>query len=1183
MTKTSTICMFQFASQNLTVVLTKIYSYIKRPILLFLTLGFSLGFSENSMGQIINVESFENSTFVPSGWTSQMVGGTALKFSRVTSGINATCSPQNGVAMCQYNSFSNAGGGAGTSQAIISPSFSLQNLGSNIATVSLWVYRENTAYTSATYNTEGITVKINTSGTNTGATTLGYIPRKRSIAATGMASGISIPTTDGWYQYTFNIPTTFNGANNNLIFLATSAYGNNIFIDNISWTSYPSACSGTPSPGNTISSATLVSPGSNVNLSIQNAVSGIGIAYQWQSSTSGSGPWSNIVGATAATYTATVNTSTWYQCVVTCTIGSTFASSTPVQVALISPPVNDACINASTLSCGTLNLPGTTVNSVAEAAPLNFSSSYGVWYSFIGDGQSTTISSTAIFDHEMTIMTGTSCGSFVNVSTQDAALANGTETFTFNTTAGVQYYVYIAHWSTSSVTTGTFTISRTCTLPLWKDTWVSMNIGSNNWCAGETRTISVTVTNSGSATWTNTTPDINIGVKWNGDADYFVRTDANGLAPGATQTYFLTLTAPLTSGTNNLTFDVVNENNFWFANNMNGGGPGNVVFVSPSLTINSLPIVVAGGDVTICNGQSIALSGSVLMNSVVNSTPALTIPDMDPAGVTTTLLITNAMVQASQITGVTVNITHSWDSDLSLFLIAPDGSSIELTSGNGGAGDNYVNTYFTNSGTSITAGIAPFTGVFTPEIPFSNLTGTANGTWTLWAIDNATSDIGTINSWSITYGTAASSAIYSWSPSITLNNSMIINPIASPISTTTYTLTGNLNGCSATDAVTVTLPNTGTSLSQDNESATCLVNQNGWVHFYHSSGKLIGSINSYGQDLGNVTVTSYIDPTSQLIPACNNITDVSTMTNVMQRHWVFVPTNQPVNAVSIRLPFTDAEYTDLFNASTANYNGNDDITNISDIVISKYDGSSVNNSALDNCTTGNTIVVTPNVNGLTASYSLVANSNFLEASISGFSEFWLHGTSNNSALPVELLNFDVQCLNQNQIEVSWSTFSEKNTDRYTIEKSDDALNWELIGVSKAVENSSSKVDYLMVLQSEINQSSYLRLIQFDMDGTSDTLGIINLNCDFQINDFKVFPNPIVNQFSIVFNNPLSVEKKALITILDTKGNIVYSQNYDIGPDFNKLNSNELRIGPGVYVINLKVGSHEFEHRKIVII
>jgi hypothetical protein len=127
------------------------------------------------------------------------------------------------------------------------------------------------------------------------------------------------------------------------------------------------------------------------------------------------------------------------------------------------------CLSATNLPCATTNLAGTTVGSpnVAHGTPCSISN-YGKWYTFVGNGQLTTISSTATFDHEMSISSG-SCGSFTSLACLDSAVSNGTETYSFTATTGVSYYVYIAHYASGDTTTGTFTISRTCTAPIAND------------------------------------------------------------------------------------------------------------------------------------------------------------------------------------------------------------------------------------------------------------------------------------------------------------------------------------------------------------------------------------------------------------------------------------------------------------------------------------------------------------------------------------------------------------------------------------------------------------------------------------------------------------------------------------------------------------------------------------------
>jgi len=126
------------------------------------------------------------------------------------------------------------------------------------------------------------------------------------------------------------------------------------------------------------------------------------------------------------------------------------------------------------------------------------------------------------------------------------------------------------------------------------------------------------------------------------------------------------------------------------------------------------------------------------------------IPDGDPAGVVTWLTIPDREGVVAAVT-VQVEITHPYVSDLSLFLFGPDGTIVELSSGNGGSGDNYTHTIFDqHASTAITAGQAPFTGAYRPEDSLDILRGvTAAGDWGLAAVDGRLPDAGTITGWSL--------------------------------------------------------------------------------------------------------------------------------------------------------------------------------------------------------------------------------------------------------------------------------------------------------------------------------------------------------------------------------------------------------------------------------------------------
>ncbi|MBN8679575.1 MAG: choice-of-anchor L domain-containing protein [Chitinophagales bacterium] len=133
---------------------------------------------------------------------------------------------------------------------------------------------------------------------------------------------------------------------------------------------------------------------------------------------------------------------------------------------------------------------------------------------------------------------------------------------------------------------------------------------------------------------------------------------------------------------------------------------------------------------------------------------------------------------------VCLNITHSWDADMDIYLIAPNQSVIELTTDNGGNGDNYTSTCFSPAASNdirgglpyAPASAAPFTGIFQPESPWTDILGTPlNGEWRLALKDDQNSIDGVLQNWSISFTSAALDNFqYLWSngdttPTMTVN------------------------------------------------------------------------------------------------------------------------------------------------------------------------------------------------------------------------------------------------------------------------------------------------------------------------------------------------------------------------------------------------------------------------------
>jgi hypothetical protein len=180
-----------------------------------------LAMAVTSYAQTTTTESFDGATFPPTGWTTS--SSSSLSWSRVTAGVYPTCAPQSGVGMAKCNSYDYSSGTA----LLITPVIDYSLRGGNTPTVSFWMYRDNGYST----DPDRIEVYVNTTNTTTGGTSLGVVNRSRSLAP--------VVATDGWYQYSFNIPVAFSGTTNYLIFSGTTAYGDNMYMDDVVYTSYP--------------------------------------------------------------------------------------------------------------------------------------------------------------------------------------------------------------------------------------------------------------------------------------------------------------------------------------------------------------------------------------------------------------------------------------------------------------------------------------------------------------------------------------------------------------------------------------------------------------------------------------------------------------------------------------------------------------------------------------------------------------------------------------------------------------------------------------------------------------------------------------------------------------------------------------------------------------------------------
>lgn len=225
-------------------------------------------------------------------------------------------------------------------------------------------------------------------------------------------------------------------------------------------------------------------------------------------------------------------------------------------------------------------------------------------------------------------------------------------------------------------------------------------------------------------------------------------------------------------------------------------------------------------DTNMCLGDTIGIDGEVPIDLPLPPTFSNSANlAMNDEGTTISEIVVDSIMPQilgpGVIQSVCFTIQHKWVDDLDIYLVAPGGQFIELTSDNGANCDDYISTCFTpTAGTVInflplgfTCGPGenpPFTGDFLPEGVWSDLYGSpTNGTWQLLMIDDSQGFSGTLVEWSITFEPAYK-VFYEWTPSNGLSCTDCPNPDMYPDTITTYTLTvSDTYGCEVSDSIEI--------------------------------------------------------------------------------------------------------------------------------------------------------------------------------------------------------------------------------------------------------------------------------------------------------------------------------------------------------------------------------------------
>ncbi|PZP45461.1 MAG: hypothetical protein DI598_13245 [Pseudopedobacter saltans] len=137
----------------------------------------------------------------------------------------------------------------------------------------------------------------------------------------------------------------------------------------------------------------------------------------------------------------------------------------------------------------------------------------------------------------------------------------------------------------------------------------------------------------------------------------------------------------------------------------------------------------------------------------------------------------------------------------------------------------------------------------------------------------------------------------------------------------------------------------------------------------------------------------------------------------------------------------------------------------------------------------------------------------------------------STVLPITLKSFS-GVENAGQVNLNWQTVSEINFNKFSVERSSDGKDWNVIGEVNAKEGASFPRDYVFIDYSPLRSNLY-RLKMIDLDGSFKTGNVISIVLTSTQEQVKLYPNPTSGYITLS-----NVKKGESIQIFNVLGNLI---------------------------------------------
>lgn len=169
----------------------------------------------------------------------------------------------------------------------------------------------------------------------------------------------------------------------------------------------------------------------------------------------------------------------------------------------------------------------------------------------------------------------------------------------------------------------------------------------------------------------------------------------------------------------------------------------------------------------------------------------------------------------------------------------------------------------------------------------------------------------------------------------------------------------------------------------------------------------------------------------------------------------------------------------------------------------------------------------------------------------------------------------------NDVEITWSTFTERNVSNFEIERSSNGRQFNSLGRVNAVGNSDVKNNYAFVDNLPVTGNNFYRIKSIDLNGSTSYSKIVKVNTAEKNSRLTIFPNPVESS-TISFQASSLPRDQYRLQVHTYSGQLIHDELFSHpGGSFGQTINISAAVKPGTY--NLKLSSREINLIKTFVI